>query len=340
MKSNNSKKLQILIKTDGDNKIGMGHIYRCMALSHELKNLDSVIQFLIPKNKIIENKLKKFGKCFFSPNNETKELKLIKKLKPDIIIIDILPKYFQYRNRYLKKIKNHSKLLVMLDFIQNGSKYADLSFHSLFYPKKKFCRKTFSSLDFLITRNEFFKSRKHYKLKKNVKSILILQGGADTKCISPKILKSLESLPLEINLTLIVGSKFNCWTQLKSITNSSSRKFCILHDVKNISYEMRKHDLAITAGGNTMIELLTIGIPSIIICGEQHEMQISTLIANKKMVHNLGFGKNLSQKSILKETKNLIKNYEKRKILSKNSKKIIDGKGGKRVAALIYSSLN
>ena len=107
MKSNNSKKLQILIKTDGDNKIGMGHIYRCMALSHELKNLDSVIQFLIPKNKIIENKLKKFGKCFFSPNNETKELKLIKKLKPDIIIIDILPKYFQYRNRYLKKIKNH-----------------------------------------------------------------------------------------------------------------------------------------------------------------------------------------------------------------------------------------
>jgi UDP-2,4-diacetamido-2,4,6-trideoxy-beta-L-altropyranose hydrolase len=333
----NSQKIKVLIKTDGNNKIGMGHIYRCIALSEELK-INSKIQFIIPRNSNIEKKLNKFGTCYFSPNDETEEIKLIKELSPDIIIIDVLSKYFQYGNLFLKKIKTFSRLLVMLDYIQSGSKYADISFHSLFYPRKKFCKNTFSGLEYVIIGKKFLESKKSYSFKKNINSIIIFQGGADTKCFSPKILKSLKSLPSNIKLTLIVGNKFQCWTELNKTLKLIQKKINILYDVKNISNEMKNHDLAISAGGNTLLELLAIGIPSLIICGEQHEMQIAKILSSKKLALNLGYGKILSQKLILEKTKNFVKNYNKRKLLSTNSRKIIDGNGTKRVTNIIYQT--
>ena len=89
----------ILIRTDGDNKIGMGHIYRTISLSQELKKHGFKIHFLISKNDILFKKLQKHGKCHISNNNEITEIDKIKKINRDIIIIDILKKFFSFGSR-------------------------------------------------------------------------------------------------------------------------------------------------------------------------------------------------------------------------------------------------
>ena len=92
----------------------------------------------------------------------------------------------------------------------------------------------------------------------------MLQGGSDTYCITPKIVKSLDKIKQDFKITVIVGSAFKCWDEINKTKRKLKKKIKILYDVEKISLEMKKHDIAITAAGNSMIEIMTIGIPTAI----------------------------------------------------------------------------
>ena len=169
---------------------------------------------------------------------------------------------------------------------------------------------------------------------------MVLQGGADTKCLSPKIVKALDKINSSLKITLILGANFKCWKRLKKTKKSLKKDVRILYDVDKIHVEMKKHDLAITAAGNSMIELMTIGIPSLIICGERHELEIAKLLHKKKAIINLGFGLDLSQKQILNIINSTLRNYPLRRRISTNSKKLIDGKGVERIATIIINNFS
>jgi len=55
----------------------------------------------------------------------------------------------------------------------------------------------------------------------------------------------------------------------------------------------------------------------------------------KKMALNIGYGKDITKKSIEKKFLKLLNNYELRKRLNRNSKTIIDGKGAKKISKII-----
>ena len=95
----------VLIRTDGSNLIGLGHVYRCIALSQKLKKKGAKINFLVGTNPRIIKKLKTYGKCYISNNIEEDEIQLINKINPDIIFIDLLKKFFPYSNSYFKRIR-------------------------------------------------------------------------------------------------------------------------------------------------------------------------------------------------------------------------------------------
>jgi UDP-2,4-diacetamido-2,4,6-trideoxy-beta-L-altropyranose hydrolase len=326
----------ILIRTDGDNKIGMGHVYRSIAVAEFLKNLGCKIHFLTSNNKLVIKKLNKYGTCHIGNNLKT-EIKKIEEIKPNIIIIDLLKKFFPYNYQYMKNIQKLCNLLVTIDFTGKEVQYSDIGIHSLFKPKKFTAKNSFYDIKYSIVRDSFLEARKKYKVKKHVKSILVLQGGSDTNCITPKIIKSLNKIEGDFIITVIVGSAFKCWNQLNETSKNLGKKIIILHDIEKIHSEMLKHDIAITAGGNSMIELMTIGIPTVIVYGNKHEDEIAEYMNKKKMSINAGYGKNISQKQIILKIKYLSNDYNLRKTISNNAKKNIDGSGIKRISNLILN---
>ena len=72
-------KKSVLIKTDGSNKIGMGHIVLSITLAKKFKEKGYKIFFLTPKNKILQNKLSKFG-IWDGLKQKMMKRKLLKKL--------------------------------------------------------------------------------------------------------------------------------------------------------------------------------------------------------------------------------------------------------------------
>lgn len=329
----------VLIRTDGNNKIGMGHIFRSIALSNELKKVGFEIHFLFSdKNNL--KKLSQFGKCHIISNDESKELKEIQKIKPKIIIIDLLKKFFPYKKRYFIKIKKSCELLTTIDYSGNELKFVDLGFHSLFGPKKNKANQSFFDLKYCIVRNDFKKESFVYNIKHKVDSILILQGGADTNCISPKIIKAVSKTKNSLKITVVLGQAFDCWEDIIDLQKKMGNKLTVIHDVKNIQKIMSQHQIVISAAGTTLSELLTIGIPTIVVYGHAHEYEMAKIIKKHKMAIILGNGAYITQKAIRLQTDKLIDDFKLRKEIHRNSKKIMDGKGGKRIVSIILNKLN
>ena len=98
---------------------------------------------------------------------------------------------------------------------------------------------------------------------------------------------------------------------------------------------MKNHDLAVTAAGITIFELACIGVPSIIVCSERFEIKTAEIMEKNHFGINLGFGKDVSIKKISDEINDLILNYDLRVKMNLNGKKLVDGKGSKRVVSVL-----
>ena len=328
----------VLIKTDGSNEIGMGHIILSITLAKKFKEKGYKIFFLTPKNKILQNKLSKFGIWkWFKTKNDEKEI--IKKIKPDIIILNISKKFFSPSVTYIKNLKKICKLLITFENTGKIIQYVDLSFNSLIFHNYHKIKKNFQGIEFCPIRKEFLESRKNYKIRKKVKSIILLQGGADTRNVSLKLIKFLEKMNYLFKITVIIGPMSQNYRELEKFAKLSSKKITLLYDVKKMHSEIKKHDIAITAGGTTLIESLTIGIPSIIACGEMHEMALAKNIHIKKAAKNLGYGPQIKQKLFIKTIELLCDNFEIRKNLNTKAKHNVDGKGLNRIFQLIEKEM-
>jgi spore coat polysaccharide biosynthesis predicted glycosyltransferase SpsG len=98
---------------------------------------------------------------------------------------------------------------------------------------------------------------------------------------------------------------------------------------------MLKHDMAISAGGMTLLELAKCGIPCLVLGSEKQEAETAIFMEKLGFGLNLGFSKKFPKKQLIDNTNYLIENYSLRKSMNKIGIKLVDGKGAKRIAKII-----
>jgi len=316
--------LKILILADGNNEIGMGHVYRELNLAKYLVKKKHKILFLT--NQVISKKMisKKYD-CIFSKNLQFKNTQnILKKFIPDLIILDKL-------NESKANIVLLSKLnpkIVGIDYIGKNKKFIPYGINYLY--QKNGIKTNYSNFKFSIL-NQFFLKAKRIKIQKEVKTIIILQGGADTYCFTPKIIDSLNNIQEKYKIIVVIGPAFRCWKDLENSIDTSKNTVIVKHNVKNMVTLLKKADLAITAAGNTLLELANLGIPSLVICAERFENETAHHMETLGFGKNLGFGGDLSIEKITLEIRKIIQNYKFRKKMNLLGPRIIDGNGIKRV---------
>lgn len=320
----------VMIRVDGDSKIGMGHVYRSLNLAYVLKKNGHDVIFLT-KNRIVKNLASNSFECkMFLNDGYDKVQKIINRSKPDVIIIDKL----QEQTKLINIFKKNCKCVVAIDYTGNNKQIIDYGINML-YPKTGIINKnTISGFEYSIMNKKLIYT-KPIDIKRKVKSLLVLQGGSDTHCFTPKIINALNTLSEDIKITVVLGPAFNCWSALKVALKDNQKRLNLLHNIKNMPTVMSKHDVAITAGGMTLLELAHMGIPSVVICGEEFENETAGLLQKKGFGINLGFGKKVSESDIALATKQLLKSYDMRTQMNKAGKKLVDGKGVNRVASAI-----
>ena len=255
-------KNKVAIYVNGNNKRGIGHIYRALELADEfyskpdiyydLNQTDSKVfgrttHNLIPVNGIAEL----FSKC--------------REEQYSIFINDILATSIDYMIG-LRSVLPKAKIINFEDDGEGVLK-ADLVFNALYgnsdLPQVKAGEQYYIS-------GKTFMFYEPIKIKEKVKKVFISFGGADPQNYSDRLL-SMISKPdyREYQFIVVLGrAKQNVEELLKY---NRCENIEVLFDVPNMPELMISCDIGITSRGRTGYELAVLGIPAIAMAQNQRE---------------------------------------------------------------------
>ena len=321
-------KKTILFKVIGSPQMGMGHVYRSLSLSNVLGK-EVRILFHINDNPIVTNLLKEQGVSYFV-NEPIEELVLEEKI--DLLLFDQLSS----DNGLFKSLKSkHQSLkIIAIDYFDYDNIFVDIIIN-LFNQNLKKTKpekdsvQYYEGMNYAIIRNEFDKYiTQNRKISPKVKNILVTFGGADHSKNTIKIIELLKTTKIhEFNIDVILGPLWAS-NSLKDLPSNIH----LHHSISNMASYMVKADLAFCGSGTTMMELLSIGTPTVVIPQNSLEERFA-LNAEKKGVIKVIKNDILQTKDV--SISDILISTEKRKILSKKGKILIDGKGRERICNII-----
>ena len=308
-------KRRILVRVDGSNLIGLGHVYNMLTVLERFKKDDVLIVMRTKKSLGIEKfKKEKFNVKCFSKKDELK--KIIEKFEPHLIFNDLLNTTVSY----MKFLKKFNTLLINFEDLGRGRKYANLVFNPIYYSSSS--KKEFFGHKYACVRSEFRKS-KNKRVYKNVKKIVITFGGTDPTNKTKNMIKIINDFKLiSIQFNFILGLGYSHKKEIKKIAekmNSDGYKINIIEKTDNISKYVKDCDFAITSNGRTVFELAAMEIPMISIAVNQREKQHSFVRYSKSGYH-INSPLKLDSKKILFNF-NKMTDVKNRKLFVENMKK-------------------
>lgn len=321
---------KIVFNVIGSIEIGMGHIYHSLALAHEITDHE-VIFVCDEQYKLAVDKIASMDYKVISTNDT---LESIVKLKPDIVINDIL----NTDERYIKKLKAKKIKVVNFEDLGDGSRYADLIFNELYDEPQLKGNNYLWGYEYLTLRDEFDDAISH-KMVEEIKEVLITFGGTDQNNLTLITLKLIVNKCKEenIKINIVCGGAYKFKDKLNMYLKECSYKNIELTFASGvISKIMEKSSLAISSNGRTVYELADMNIPSIIVSHHQREATHSFASLEKGFI-NLGVINTNIDKMIQEKFEKLVDDKDYRELLFLNIKKYSFRKNKKKVVNEILS---
>ncbi len=325
--------MKVVFRTRGNHKQGMGDVMGSLAIADACRdrNPGDAITFIVDNDKeAIAAVLDAAFKVQVADSLE-QEITQVKEISPRVIVVNM------YKNdaERLKLLKENTRLLVAIDDPSDAARWADIRVNPLYYIDDAVTDPAYVAL-----RKEFIRANKIGKvIKDKVETILVTQGGADTYGFLPKIIGALDGIERDSRIDVVIGPAFKHHEQLEEAINNSERSFNIIYNATNMCALMQQSDLAVTAGGNTMFELACVGVPAIVLCAEEFEVETARRMEEYGAVENLGFGGIVSPDRIYERVRLLMPDKSRRTIMSRRGQKLVDGRGAERVVKLMAQSL-
>lgn len=357
----------IAIIADAQKSTGVGHLIRSLELAQKLKlNQKNILIIFLIDNKIMETIIDdKFPTYFLHSNNEldksnsynfnneeliySRELTIKKFLEMntiDMLIIDsfnVNKKIFKSLHKLVKKIvyfDSFAKESFNVDVIINANYNAEYLAYKTIYPKAKLLL----GVDYFLLRDEFLNQAKK-KIQIKATSVMINTGGSDQYGVTLKVLKMLLKTKKFQNyqINIIINDTYKNTAKILNLKKlhknihlySSLNSKNKLITYKKISDVMRESDMAITAAGTTLYELISMRIPSIAFTVSNNQERLARDLYHDNYIEFLGSFQNISR-DLIKKLYNLDR-YTKRLKYFKNSKNLIDGLGALRTTNNILS---
>jgi spore coat polysaccharide biosynthesis predicted glycosyltransferase SpsG len=276
--------MKIPIITDGNNTLGMGHVYQSVTLAGELWKViapQSKIFFMTKSDQIVVDKLSETGfeVCQFPDDDAI--LKALIFEAPDRIIFDKL----DVSPLLAKQIKEEigCKLIIFTNLTE-ANQYADMTVLAGMGSNFKNVREIdaisgaihYFGPKYWMLRPEFFLyTQKARKPLSHVKNIMLIFGGADHSNFTSAVLNELLCMVgSTFAVMAVVGAAFNHHEELNAVMQQNRMtpsNVKIVNDLKNVAEAMHKSDVVFASPGLSFFEALAVGTP--VVGFNQNEMQ-------------------------------------------------------------------
>lgn len=339
----------LLIRADGNARIGVGHLMRCLTVAQELA--------------VREGHRKKI--CFVCADEESAglareqgfmsrilgtdyrdmeselalwpglaaELAKEEKAKRPVILADS----YYVTDSYLASLKRYGRIVLMDDFgthrypvdcVINYNPCASLEAYRELYPEGT--ARLFVGSRYVPLRKQFLEAKRIFRAE--ARNVLLTTGGGDVENIAGAILEKIYCESLTFHL--IMG-RFNPHFQRMKERAGNCANLFIHHDVADMAELMCGCDVALTAGGSTIYELAAVGIPFICFSYAENQEPLTEYIGNQRIGGFAGAWHKAPAKTleeIGKQFADLLGDREKRALYRNREMELVDGQGAGRIA--------
>ncbi|MEH7106771.1 bifunctional UDP-2,4-diacetamido-2,4,6-trideoxy-beta-L-altropyranose hydrolase/GNAT family N-acetyltransferase [Bacillus sp. JJ1764] len=329
MKNN---RIRVLIFTEGGSQIGQGHISRCSSLYDELDHQGIESELIIHGDAVDKGII-----------NDRKH-KMVNWLSPSFLNATIKPNDYGIVDSYLADekiyhvIADRAKKCLFIDdygrihypkgIVVNPSLYTK----TVTYPNQAMTSYLLGS-DFIILRKAFMNIDRDPPLPK-VTNVLITMGGADPQNLTPAIMSKLCPHYPDITFHVIIGPSFRNRAEINTCLDSNIKLYEHVAS-EEMKWIMLKCDLAITAAGQTIYELIATQTPFIPIKVADNQFNHALGLVELQLVDEvLNHNDPLLLEKMEEKFKRLLA-VSKRNELTAKYKNQIDGLGGKRMISAL-----
>lgn len=321
---------RILIRADASPEIGMGHVYRALALSHELSKHDlTLVTRSDGEHRLGREFLSRSPYGVTAVASEEEFFELLESEDPDIAVLDVL----DTSEEYTRELKERTRFLVYFENLGPGTRLADVVVNDLYtdlYPKDNH----WYGLEHAILAPTFEGIPPRQPVDGPVSHILVTFGGTDPNDLTRKCLEALGQLHFEEEVTVVLGRGY---THEEPRLSDFDLDGSVKRDVENMAMLMRDCDLAVTSGGRTVTELMSVGVPTLVCCQNLRELR-HTHASSPFGVINVGLGKSLTNESLAEHLKLLLNNHDLRRDMQRRAREAVRTRSNRRIVNRILEA--
>lgn len=345
-------RMKVLFRVDANHETGIGHLVEALTLAGALRaRAGAAVSFLTRDARVATDLIGAAGHGLWTIDqamDEAAEIDLLGQTADrhgfGVIVIDLRDKSADYyaevnsRVRGLVVILDSTKMeAVPGDIVVNFSIAQDRGFYEALAPSET---QYLIGPRYMPMDNAFIEDlRKEKAVSGEVKTILVTQGGSDPAGLSAKIIHALTTPPLDARLVAVIGPAVSEQhrEELRGISISRNLRLRWNVSQSEMLRLMALSDLAVTAAGNTLYELAALGTPCAIVCHHEEHQAVAREFEKRKAAINLGIGTRISETVIADAVRTVLSDPAKQAELSKNARRIADGKGTDRIVDAIVA---
>lgn len=359
--------MRVVVRTDASCIIGSGHIMRCLTLANALREQGADTTFICREHdghlfNLIESSNHRLLHLPFSAvspegklahanwlgvTQEEDAQQTLEALKTighvDWLIIDHYALDVEWETAMRSCTERVMVIDDLADRVHDCDLLLDQNLHradiETRYEKliPHHCKKLFGP-KYALLRPEFKDARSRLKVRDgSVKRIFIFFGGNDPTNETGKALRAIQQLGRpDIAIDVVVGSTNPHREEVTSLCAQlpNATLHCL---VSNMAELMTRADIAIGAGGGTMWERCSLGLPTIVVSIAENQQSGCKAMARLGAVLYLGESESVREKLLEGALRLVLSSSELLACMSEKGGAIVDGRGGERVCGELVS---
>jgi UDP-2,4-diacetamido-2,4,6-trideoxy-beta-L-altropyranose hydrolase len=337
--------MRLLIRVDGDDQIGAGHVMRCLALADAAVAAGAEVAFVSRSlarglaDKIAAHRFG-FYQLFKEEDEPRQVAALAHQLEADWIVLD----GYQFSAEYHRGVRVSGRQLLVIDDMASLDFYdaelvvnQNLGAERLTYRCASGCEILTGPRYALLAPEYTARGASERSIPPRAQKILVTLGGADPPNATAAVMRALESLAdLTLEVRVVVGPANRHRASLQTLAGQQTGHVELVVDPPGLAGLMRWADLVVAAGGSTCWELACLGLPALIVVIADNQAANARALAEHGAVENLGQFQDLSEERLVAEIRKLVLDPPRRAVMSRRGVELVDGNGARRVVERLH----
>ncbi len=334
---------RIVFRVDGGAEIGMGHVYRSLAIADELCSISSAdVQFLMSADHP-EGVKRVSGAGYtvrvLSNGGVNAIVDAIQEYSPNIVVNDrpfLEKEYLEALSRLGASTVN---LVDTLEDIEKPAEITSMIIATLRVDQLEL-EDFYGGPEYAILRESFAGAAK--PVRADARQVVISFGGSDPQGLTLKVLRALDSpeiMKSELGVKAVLGPAFSYGQELRELLPRLHYQPILLENVEHMAEILSEADLVFCAGGMTVYEIAALGVPGLVMCQNAREVRRMEHFSRSGSIEHLGLGTELEEKHITQAAEALLANETRRRAMSESGQKLVDARGAQRVAEVVKNAV-